>query len=337
MSPDTSTTQGRRQCPLAAAWRWTTIPSHLADIPGRRHARITTRLARSIPAFRRAPGRSARGNRPSRPIRAGRRRVPTRARPAPATGRPAAFARPGRDPPVPHPRFRAALRRRDGPGPACGSGAGFTGRDRCTSAARGNGTARSTGRAAWLAEPVRPGAGRDAGRIPSTASAGAVDHRARPRTHQAARASALGRAAAACPAGGDLPSHRRRHGDGRGGRLRAARPRAGRPARAGRWYTGRRRAGRPGRQVAVRGGRGGLEAAAGQAGPPRLPRPEPPGARARGDQPAGRLRGSPWHSLYFFPEPQGHGALRPTLPNSPPLAVSERRSTCAPPSTVGAV
>ena len=52
---------------------------------------------------------------------------------------------------------------------------------------------------------------------------------------------------------------------------------------------------------------------------------------------AGRLRGSPWHSLYLRPEPQGHGALRPTLPNSPPPADSERRSTCASPSTVGAL
>jgi hypothetical protein len=35
-----------------------------------------------------------------------------------------------------------------------------------------------------------------------------------------------------------------------------------------------------------------------------------------------RFRGSPWHCLNFLPEPQGHGAFRPTLAKLSPLAVA---------------
>src|SRR5207248_11020061 len=42
-------------------------------------------------------------------------------------------------------------------------------------------------------------------------------------------------------------------------------------------------------------------------------------AGALGPQPLARLRGSPWQSLYLRPEPQGHGALRPTLANLSPV------------------
>ena len=294
MSPGTSTTQGRRPRPGALARH--RAARHLADTPGRRHARITTRPATRTPArTRRTRGGGTRRN------RHGRCRVPAPARPSPAARRAPAVTGPGSGPPVPHPRFRAALRRGGGGARPAGrrspawaparaapalaaptvrhvhpgqahqtrqmrrAGPGATGR---TGLAR---PARLASLSSRLAGPVRPGAGGDAGRVPAAAAAGAVDNRAGPRPHPAARAPALGRAAAAGPAGGDLPSHRRRHGDGRGRGLRAACPRAGPPA-----GTGRRAGDR---------GPGGPSRAGGCVSPSRRPRRRPP--RDSGRRPKG--------------------------------------------------
>jgi hypothetical protein len=50
-----------------------------------------------------------------------------------------------------------------------------------------------------------------------------------------------------------------------------------------------------------------------------------------------RLPGAPWHILYLRPEPQGQGALRPTLAFLPLPAASVWRSTSPPPSADGAL
>ena len=227
---------------------------------------VRTRRARGRGARKRH--RRARGGEHPRERRHGRCLLPAPARPSRPPAGPRPVARPGRGPAVPHPRFRAALRRRGRrrPAPPCASrglrrparatarpgggprsprpsGRRLTGQaDRRARQSAGAGGAShrphraqpgQPGRASRLAGPVRPGAGRDAGRVPAAAAAGAVDNRAGPRPHPAARAPAVGRAAAAGPAGGDLPSHRRRPGDGRGRGVRAAGPRAGRPAGTG--------------------------------------------------------------------------------------------------------
>ena len=264
MSPGTSTTQGRRPRPGALARR--RAARYLADMPGRRHARITARPATRIPARTRpARGRVIRRNRRAsgrgtlrnprargwgtRRNRHGPCQVPAPRRPAPAARWAPAVTGRGSDPPVPHPRFRAALRRRGGgarprgPVPApgqrpgrcrprrrsrcatsiraglarpgrCGGPPGATAltrQGRCGGAPGATGLARpaqAAGLTFRLAGPVRPGAGGDAGRVPPATAAGAVDNRAGPRPHPAARAPAVGRAAAAGPAGGDLPAHR---------------------------------------------------------------------------------------------------------------------------------
>ncbi len=275
MSPGTSTTQGRRPRPGALARH--RAARQVADTPGRRHARITTRPATRTPArTRRARRRGTRRN------RHGRCRVPAPARPSPAARRAPAVTGPGSGPPVPHPRFRAALRRGGGDGRPAGpvpppgrrpARRRPWRRPRCTTSIRARlirprrcagagGPAEAAGRTGLtrparlasltsrLAGPVRPGTGGDAGRVPAATAAGAVDNRAGPRPHPAARAPAVGRAAAAGPAGGDLPSHRRRHGDGRGRGLRAACPRAGCPAGTGR-RAGDRWPGAPSGQVDV--------------------------------------------------------------------------------------
>src|SRR5262249_35878037 len=115
-----------------------------------------------------------------------------------------------------------------------------------------------------LAGPVRPGAGRDAGRVPPATTAGAVDNRAGPRPHPAARTPAVGRAAAAGPAGGGPAPPPRRHGGGRGRGLWGRGPRPGPPAGAGRRAAGRW-PGAPAGPVEVRGRRGGLGTSAGRA------------------------------------------------------------------------
>src|SRR5262245_45370339 len=199
-------------------------------------------------------------------------RQPAAANQPPATRPAAALTGRGSGASLPHPRLRAALRRRTDGGrttghvPPVGRRSGRrgglttsprTGRVRFTGIAQAAGLAALT-RPAWfgehasrLAGPVRAGAGGDAGRFPVTAPTGAVGPRAGTRPHPAARASALSRAAAASPPCGDLPSHRRRHGDDGGRGLRDARPRAGSPARTSRPREHRPRPGGPARHVAV--------------------------------------------------------------------------------------
>ena len=41
---------------------------------------------------------------------------------------------------------------------------------------------------------------------------------------------------------------------------------------------------------------------------------------------SGRHPNRPWHFLYFFPLPHGHGSFRPTV--SPPCSGASGRSTC---------
>src|SRR3954468_2356769 len=60
---------------------------------------------------------------------------------------------------------------------------------------------------------------------------------------------------------------------------------------------------------------------------------QPPAARAV--SPVGPP-GRPWHILYFFPEPHGHCALRPTLANGSSSAVTVLPRTSASPASEGA-
>src|SRR3954470_6067916 len=72
---------------------------------------------------------------------------------------------------------------------------------------------------------------------------------------------------------------------------------------------------------------------------------EGPGLRARpgagGPQPLTRVvspvgpPGAPWHFLYFFPDPQGHNALRPTPANSSSVATAVELTSAAPGSPPG--
>ena len=120
----------------------------------------------------------------------------------------------------------------------------------------------------------------------------------------------------------DLPSHRQRRGNDRGRRLRARvralavrleGRRAARPARAGR--TGRARWVCTAIEAAY-AETASRDSDCGPKDPACGARPGEAGGRRRvgslprvPDQQAGRLRGTPWHSLYLRPEPQGKEAF----------------------------
>ena len=88
--------------------------------------------------------------------------------------------------------------------------------------------------AARLAEPFRPGPGRNPGRGPAAAPDRALDDRGDPPAHRATRATARLGAAAQGPPGAHVAARPGRDGDGRGGGVRAAGQGAGRAAGANR-------------------------------------------------------------------------------------------------------
>jgi hypothetical protein len=186
-----------------------------------------------------------------------------------------------------------------------------------------------------LAEPIRPDPGRDAGGLPAPAVLGAVDHGTRSPADQPARTDAGGGTAAPSPPRRPQRPGRRCPRDDHHRRRRLSHPghrRSPRTARA-------TRSGRPPLAVHRRGG-GIAHATAPHASSSHTPdepdapvidpraaavapdEPDEPviGPRAAAVAPAGRadyrLRGSPWQSLNFFPDPHGHGAFRPTLEKS---------------------
>ena len=133
--------------------------------------------------------------------------------------------------------------------------------------------------ACGLAQQVRAGAGGDARGIPAASPASAVDDRTRPVAHTQARAAALGRSAAAGPAGHHLGALGRCRGDVRGGGLRAQGASARRQAGADAGAASDRRPCRPPGTMAVhrRGGRlgtpGPVSGKRVASGPPGQPNP----------------------------------------------------------------
>ena len=275
--------------PTAAHVRQTRVPS---PISGRSHAY-------SALAATQGQARSGAGRRPAR---------------VPADTRTAA-ARPGRGAVVPHPRLSPALRRRAviTYGPARGSDQPHRRRGRraspdgraasaraasawAASARAGSAWAasawaarparRSPGPAAiprpasaggrQLARPVRPGAGRDPGRIPAAPADDDLDHRADPGPDSAAGPDARGWPAAPATPGGGVPARVRGDRDDRGGQLRGPGPGPGRPAGAHPAAPRPARSPAPHTPLAVhrRGGRlGSVEAAARKQAGPRLAGP----------------------------------------------------------------
>ena len=111
-------------------------------------------------------------------------------------------------------------------GPACGR------RDEGRSPAPGRRTWGATRGAARLAEPVRPGSGRNSGRCPAAAPDGAVDHRRSPRPDPAPRPATRVTTAPAGPPGAHLGARHGCAGDGRCRGVRAPGQGDGRPAGA---------------------------------------------------------------------------------------------------------